>query len=71
MSITTKIDRHDIPVKMTLTVKELTELAKFLNNESVKGFMEQQGYNYINVKLFSQQIQKEAMKISDMVGDIQ
>jgi len=71
MSITTKIDRHDIPVKMTLTVMELTELAKFLNNESVKGFMEQQGYNYINVKLFSQQIQKEAMKISDMVGDIQ
>ena len=71
MSITTKINRQDIPVKMTLTVMELTELAKFLNNESVKGFMEQQGYNYINVKLFSQQIQKEAMKISDMVGDIQ
>ena len=71
MTIKTKIDRHDIPVKMTLTVMELTELAKFLNNESVKGFMEQQGYNYINVKLFSQQIQKEAVKISDMVGDIQ
>jgi len=70
MNINAKINRHNIPVELTLTVNDLLDLSKFLNNESVKAFMEQQDYSYYNLKLIAESLRKEADKVNDVTGGI-
>jgi hypothetical protein len=70
MNINAKINRHNIPVELTLTVNDLLDLSKFLNNESVKAFMEQQDYSYYNLKLIAESLRKEADKVNDITGGI-
>tara|TARA_R100001082_G_scaffold106810_1_gene80040 strand:+ start:869 stop:1084 length:216 start_codon:yes stop_codon:yes gene_type:complete len=70
MTINAKINRHNIPVELTLTVNDLLDLSKFLNNESVKAFMEQQDYSYYNLKLIAESLRKEADKVNDITGGI-
>ena len=70
MTINAKINRHNIPVELTLTVNDLLDLSKFLNNDSVKAFMEQQDYSYYNLKLIAESLRKEADKVNDITGGI-
>tara|TARA_R100000995_G_C3394571_1_gene82049 strand:+ start:42 stop:257 length:216 start_codon:yes stop_codon:yes gene_type:complete len=70
MTINAKINRHNIPVELTLTVNDLLDLSKFLNNESVKAFMEQQDYSFYNLKLIAESLRKEADKVNDITGGI-
>ena len=70
MNINAKINRHNIPVELTLTVNDLLDLSKFLNNESVKAFMEQQDYSYYNLKLIAESLRKQAEKVNDITGGI-
>ena len=70
MNINAKINRHNIPVELTLTVNDLLDLSKFLNNESVKAFMEQQDYSFYNLKLIAESLRKEADKVNDITGGI-
>jgi len=70
MTINAKINRHDIPVELNLTVSDLLDLSKFLNNESVKGFMEKQDYSFISLKRIAESLRKEADKINDITGGI-
>ena len=70
MTINAKINRHNIPVELTLTVNDLLDLSKFLNNERVKAFMEQQDYSFYNLKLIAESLRKEADKVNDITGGI-
>tara|TARA_B100000212_G_C27373771_1_gene533789 strand:+ start:2361 stop:2564 length:204 start_codon:yes stop_codon:yes gene_type:complete len=66
MTINAEINRFLIPVKLTMDLYQLQELAKFLSSESVQTVFE----NNVTLKILSEDLTKESDRVTRVVENV-
>tara|TARA_R100000231_G_scaffold59647_1_gene48922 strand:+ start:1811 stop:2014 length:204 start_codon:yes stop_codon:yes gene_type:complete len=66
MTINAEINRFLIPVKLTMDLYQLQELAKFLSSESVQTVFE----NNVTLKILSEELTRESDRVTRIVENV-